>query len=62
MINEKHYNLESLVQSICCTKMLPENVAVGTAVSRFPAKFSSTKFVNPRKAVGSIWPILQFDK
>ena len=32
-------------------KELPENVAIGTDVSRFPAKFNSTRFVNPLKAV-----------
>lgn len=41
---------------------LPENVAVGILVNKFPAKLSSTRLVNPLNAVGSIWPILQSAK
>ena len=37
----------------------PEKVGVGTEVRRLLERSSSTRFVRPRKAVGSIWPILQ---
>ena len=45
-----------------CVSFLPENVAVGTDVRRFPDRFSSTRLVRPRKAVGSIWPSLQSER
>ena len=45
-----------------CVSCLPENVAVGTDVRRFPDRFSSTRLVRPRKAVGSIWPSLQSER
>ena len=36
--------------------LVPEKVGVGTEVRRFPDRSNSTRFVRPRKAVGSICP------